>query len=144
MVKGPGTVILIGRSVLAKELHVAHLHRMAALDRSHHARHRVGMAAAVQCGARIVDIYAIERRGEAIRVALAPHLAVGDDVEACPLLVADGDDRSVVLRLFEPLGGDAPEFLGTYAGWKALAEFFAIDQPVGLGVASHQRRWQQR
>src|SRR6185369_8453790 len=75
---------------------------------------------------------------------LAPHLAVGDDVEACPLLVADGDDRSVVLRLFEPLRGDAPEFPGTYAGWKALAEVFAIDQPVGLGVASHQRRWQQR
>jgi hypothetical protein len=77
MVKGPGTVILIDAiGIGAKELHVAHLHRMEALDRSHHARHRVGMAAAVQCGARSVDIYAIERRGEAVGVALAPHLAV--------------------------------------------------------------------
>ena len=42
---------------------------------------------------------ALERGGEAVGVALAPHLAVGDDVDAGPLHVADGEQGGVVLRL---------------------------------------------
>ena len=75
----------------AQELDVAHLDRVLAPDLADDARHRIGMAAAVERGAGIVDVDAVERGGEAVRVALAPHLAVGDDVEPGALLVADGE-----------------------------------------------------
>jgi hypothetical protein len=48
---------------------------------------------------------ALQRRRKAVRVALAPHLAVGDDVDPGLLQVADREQRRVVLRLLE-------EFLG--------------------------------
>ena len=83
----------------AQELHVAHFDRMLAPDLADDARHRIGMAGAVERGAGIVDVDAFERGGEAVGVALAAHLAVGDDVEAGALLVADREQRRVVLRL---------------------------------------------
>src|SRR5438034_1879630 len=52
-------------------------------------------------GAGTVDIDAFERGGEAVGIAFAPDLAVGDDVEAGPLLRPDGEQRGVVLRLGE-------------------------------------------
>ena len=36
-----------------------------------------------------------------IRIALAPLLAVADDVDAGALLVADGEQRGIVLRGFQ-------------------------------------------
>ena len=68
--------------VPAQELQVADLDRVAAPDRAHDARHRIGMTAAIERRAGIVEIDAVERGGEAVGVALAPDLAVGDDVEA--------------------------------------------------------------
>jgi hypothetical protein len=73
----------------AEELHVVHFDRMPAAHLAGDPRHRIGMAGAVERGARIVDVDALERRGEAVGVALAPHFAVGDDIEAGALLVAD-------------------------------------------------------
>src|SRR5580700_6724163 len=78
------------------------------------ARYWIGMAGAVERGAGIVDIDAFERGGEAIRIALAPHLAVGDDIKTGALLVADGDPGCVVLRLVEQFGRDPPQLLGAY------------------------------
>ena len=118
----------------AQELHVAHLYRMAPLI----GPTTRGTGLGDRCGrarAGIVDIDAVERRGEAVGVALAAHLAVGDDVEAGALLVADGDQCGVVLRLFKPFGRDAPELPCAHARRKALAELLAVNQPVGLGVA---------
>src|SRR2546427_360625 len=57
------------------------------------------MARAVERGAGMVDIDAFERGGEAVGIAFAPDLAVGDDVEAGALLRPDGEQRGVVLRL---------------------------------------------
>src|SRR5438105_7378012 len=74
---------------------------MLAPDLADDARHRIGMARAVQRGAGMVDIDAFERGGEAVGIAFAPDLAVGDDVEARPLLRPDGEQRGVVLRLGE-------------------------------------------
>ncbi len=105
MVKGPGTVILMVRVVLARRnLHVVDLDRMLAPHLAGDARHRIGMAGAVERGAGIVDVDAFERGGEAVGVALAAHLAVGDDVEAGALLVVDREQRRVVLRLRQMLG----------------------------------------
>ncbi len=75
----------------AQELHVAHLDWMLAAYFAGDARHWIGMAGAVERGAGIVDVDAFQRGGEAVGVALAPLLAVGDDVEAGALLVADCD-----------------------------------------------------
>ena len=59
------------------------------------------MARAVERGSRVVEVDAVERGREAVRVALAPDLAVADDIEAGLLLGADRDDRRVVLGLVE-------------------------------------------
>ena len=62
----------------------------------------LGLPAAPGDRRRVVDVDAVERGGEAVRVALAAHLAVGDDVDAGALHVADREQRRVVLRLLEP------------------------------------------
>ena len=116
---------------------------MLAADLADDARYGIGMAAAVERGAGIVDVDAFERGGEAVGVALAPHFAVGDDVEPGALLGADGDERRVVLGLLEPFGRDAPELAHPDARRKAAGEILAVDQPVGLGVGADERRRQQ-
>ena len=88
----------------AQEFHVGDLDRMLAPHLAGDARHRIGVTGAVERGAGIVDVDAFERGGEAVGIALAAHLAVGDDVEAGALLVADRNARGVVLRLIEPFG----------------------------------------
>ena len=142
--KGPGTVILIDAvGVGAQEFDVLDFDRMLAPDLADDARHRIGMAGAVERGAGIVDIDAFERGGEAVGVALAPHLAVGDDVEAGALLVADGEHGGVVLRLVEEFRRDAPQFLRAHPRRKAAGELLAVDQPFGLRIGADQRGWQQ-
>jgi hypothetical protein len=126
--------------VRAQELEVAHLHRMLAGDRPDHARDRVRMPAAVQRGARVVDVDALQRGGEAVRIRLAAHLAVGQDVQAGALLVGDRDPRRVVLGLLEVLGRHAPQLPRPHARREAVAQPLAVDQPVGLRVRSDQAR----
>ncbi len=72
------------------------------------ARHRRRPARARLDEAGLRDIDAFERGGEAIRIAFAPHLAVGDDIDAGPLHITDGDDGGVVLRLLKILLRHAP------------------------------------
>src|SRR6266446_7070860 len=90
--------------------------------------------------ARVVEVEACERGGEAVRVAFAPGLAVGDDVEARLLLRPDGEERGVVLRLREIGLRNAPQLGGAHAGRDVLCQPLAVDQPVGLRVASHESR----
>ena len=127
-----------------KELDVAYLHRAPAPDAPYHARNRIGMTAAVERCPRIVNVNTLERGGETVRVTLAAHLAIGDDVEPSALLVADRQDGGVILRLLEPFRRNAPQLPRPHARRKALAQLLAVDQPVGLRVAPHQRRGQQR
>ncbi len=82
------------------------------------------MAGAVERRAGIVDVDAFERGGEAVGVALAPHLAVGDDVEAGALLVVDGEQGCVVLRLRQCSGGTVHNSLARTRGGKRPASFF--------------------
>ncbi len=86
--------------------------------------------------AGVVEVDALERGREAVRVALAPDLAVADDVEAGVFLRADRDQRRVVLRLGEVLGRDAPELLRAHARREAAGELGAVDQPLGLREAA--------
>src|SRR3712207_8245602 len=55
--------------------------RPRAADGADDARHRVGVAAAVEGRAGVVEVDAGERGGEVVGVALPPDLAVGDDVQ---------------------------------------------------------------
>jgi hypothetical protein len=57
----------------------------------------------------VIRVDALERGGESVGVAFAADLAVGDDVDAGALLVADREQRGVVLRLIEPGRLDAPQ-----------------------------------
>ena len=104
-----------------EELEVGHLDRVLAADLADDARHRVGMAAAIERGARVVEVDTLERGGEAVGVALAPDLAVGDDVEAGALLGADRQDRGVILRLGQVLRADTPQLGGAHARRKRPA-----------------------
>ena len=101
------------------------------------------MAGAVERGAGIVDVDAVERGGEAVGIALAAHLAVGDDVEADLLLVADRQQRGVVLRLLQPFGRDPPQLLRAHARRKAPGELLAVDQPFRLRIGPDQRGGKQ-
>ncbi len=64
----------------AQELDVAHLDRPRPPDRPDHPRHGARLADAIELRAGVVDVDAVERGREAVRVAFPPHLAVGDDV----------------------------------------------------------------
>ena len=88
---------------------------------------------------RVVAVHAVERGGEAVRIAFAPHLAVGDDVETGAFLVADGENGRVVLRLLEHDSLDAPEFARARSRRDDFRQPLAVDQPVWLRIASHQR-----
>src|SRR5687768_13024268 len=96
------------------------------------------MPGAVERAAGVVDVHALEGGGEAVRVALAAGLAVGDDVEARRLLRADGEHRGIVLSLFQKILVDAPELSGAHARREAPGELLAVDQPLGLRIASGQ------
>ena len=82
MVNGPGTVIFTLRSVWRRRnFRSSTSTGMLAADFPDDARHRIGMAGAVEGDAGIVDVDPFQRGGEAVRIALPPDLAVGDDVE---------------------------------------------------------------
>ena len=98
------------------------------------------MARAVERDARVVQVDAVEGRREAVRVALPPHLAVGDDVHACALHVANRESGCVVLGFLEVLLPDAPELACAHARRKSVAEPLAVDQPLGLRVAPDDGR----
>ena len=125
--------------VTAQEFEVAHLHRLAATDLTAHARHRNRLAAAVERGAVIFHVDAVERGGEAVRIALAAHLAIGNDVEPRRLLLTDGDDGGIVPRLLEQLGIDLPQLNRARARGKAAGKLRPVDQPVGLRIRADQR-----
>ena len=102
------------------------------------ARHGVRMAAAIERHARVVDVDAIERGGEAVRIAFAADFAVGDDVEPGRFLGADGEHRCIVLCLGEQRLRYAPQLARAYARRKTLREPRAVDEPLGLRIAADE------
>jgi hypothetical protein len=115
------------------------LHGLAAPDLADHARHRHGLSRPVHGCAGIVEVHALQGVGEPVRVAFPPHLAVGDDVHAGAMLILQGDDRGVVLGLFEGKGVHLPQGVEQDSGRQPLAEPIAIYEPRGLCVAADQR-----
>ena len=97
------------------------------------------MAGAIDRDAGVVEIDAVERGREAVRVALPAHLAVADHVDAGFLHVSDREQRGVVLSLLQEAFFYAPELSRAHARRKAAAEAFAVDQPFRLWIAAHDR-----
>jgi hypothetical protein len=133
------------RRVRLQELGVAQFDRTAPADRPHHPRHwrRAAAAAADMAGMFAID--AVERQCETVGVAFAADLAVADDIDAGPFHLADREDRRIVLRLFEPGLGDAPDVTCTDPRHAVMRERRAVDQPIGLRIATdHRGRDQMR
>ncbi len=101
------------------------------------------MARTVEGGSGVLQVDPFQGRGEAVRVTLAPDFAVGDDVEAGFFLGAYSQDRGVILGLAQERLGDAPQRLHPDARREASGKARPVDQPVGLRITSHQRRWKQ-
>jgi hypothetical protein len=108
-------------------------------DRAGDPGHRVGDAGAAEQGARVVQVHAVQRGGEPVRIALPDLLAVGDDVQPGPLLVAQREQGGVPLSLLQVRGADPPQFTGPDPGRQPVAEPVPVDEPVRLRVAADQR-----
>ena len=119
----------------AQELKIAHFDRPAPFDGGMHARHLNFSPCTALDRRRIVGIHAFERRDKIIRIAFAAHFAIGDDVDAGALHVADRQDCRVILRFLQAVRGDAPQFMHVDAR-HALGKQRAVDQPVGLRIAA--------
>ena len=111
-------------------------------DRADHPRDGVLVTGPVERDPRCVEIDAVERRREVVRVALAAHLAVRDDVDSGLLHVTDGETGRVVLRLLEERLRHTPELPGPNARRQPVAESLAVDEPVGLRIAPDDGRLQ--
>ena len=127
-----------------EELEVTALDRTWPADRADHAGHRVRVAAAVQRLAGVVDVDALERRGEVVGVALPACLAVGQYVETCGLLGTDREHRRVVLGLLERVGSGEPQLPGPHPRREPAGQPGSVDQPVRLRIAADQRGGEER
>ena len=121
-----------------QEFNVADLYGVLAADLADDARHWIRMAGPVERGAWIVDIDPLERSSEAIRVAFATLLPVRDDIEPGTLLVANSENRCIVLRFFEEFRIDAPQLPRSHAWWKAPGKLLAVDQPIWLRIGANE------
>ena len=122
----------------AQEGHVLHLDRVAPPDRPGHPRHRVRVAAAVQRGARIVDVDAIQRGSEPVGIALPADLAVGHDVQAGQFLGPDGEQGRVPLRLVQIVGRHPPQLGSPDPRREAVPQPLAVDEPIRLRIAANE------
>ena len=124
-------------SVGAQELDVAHLDRPRPADRASYPRYGRGAAGAGRLQhRRCVLVDAIERGREMVGIAFAPHLPIGNNIDAGPLHVANSEQGGVVLRLGQLRLGDTPQLLAAHAGHRARLHRLAVDQPVRLRIAA--------
>jgi len=139
-VNGPGTVILIGRSVFrAQELHIAHRDRTQPPNAPDDPRHERRLAGAADDGARIIEVDTFERGRKPVEVALAPHLAVRHDIDAGALLIANGNQCGIVLCLLERLGSDPPQLAHPDPRRRIRGEHRPVNQPVRLRIRADER-----
>jgi len=82
----------------AQKFDIAHLDRPEAPDRADNPRHDDGAAGAPHDGRGVVEIDPRQCRRKSVRVALAADFAIGDDVDAGALHVADREPGRIVLR----------------------------------------------
>ena len=114
-------------AVAAQKHCIANLYGLRAPDRADHAGYLHGLPAAASNGAGLVDINPLQGGGEAIGITLAAHFAVRNDVDTGLLHGPDGEQGSVVLRLFQERLGNAPQLTRSDAWNPAFAQQLLID-----------------
>jgi hypothetical protein len=93
--------------VALEELQIIDLDWPHAANRPDNARHWIGVAGPVERCSRMVDVDSLEGSRESVRIAFAPYLSIGDDIETGLLLRLDREDRRVVLGFGQERLGDA-------------------------------------
>ena len=89
--EGAGQRDLGGEACVASQkFHVTALDRFGAAQPRHHPRHQSFRTVSRADHAGLVVVHALQRGRESVRIALATHLSVGDDVDAGSLHVAYG------------------------------------------------------
>ena len=106
--------------------------------------HRHDLPGAVQALAVTGSVDAVERVDEAVGVALAPHLAVGDDVEPGAHLFEHRQLGGIALRFAEELVGHPPQRVALDAHGQVAVEVVLVDQPARLAPAPDERGRQHR
>ena len=76
---------------------------MLARDFANDTRYQGLLATPANNCAGIVGINSLQRRREKIRIAFAAHFAIGDYVHARALLISNGKECRVILRLIETI-----------------------------------------
>ena len=125
--------------VSSQELHIPHVDRAQPPNAPDDPRHERRLAGAADHGTRIIEVDAVERGRKPVEVALAPHLAVRHDIDAGALLIANGNQRGIVLCLLEKLGGDAPELPHPHTRRGIGGEQRSVDQPLRLRIRADDR-----
>ena len=141
MVNGPGQRDLdraVG--IGAQEFDVADFHRPAAADAGDDAGDEGRTVAAADDLAGLLEVDALQRGREMVGVAFAPDLAVGDDVDAGALHVADGEDGRVVLRQLQQFAGEAPHLRRAHARHLVVVQALR-GRPASPAAGSCRRRW---
>ena len=124
----------MGRSVLRAGHHVPDLNRLPAPDFADHPRYDLNLARRARWDLRrIVAVHAVECGRKAVGIAFAPYLAIGHDIDAGALLVADRQDGGVVLSLLEMGWVDAPQLPRMSPRRDDLRQTPAIDRQSGCG-----------
>src|SRR5207247_1396317 len=85
-----------------------------------------------------------ERGRKPVEICLATHLAVRHDIDAGALLIANGNQRRIVLRLFEQRGGHPPELSHPDARRRIRGEQRSVDEPLRLRIRPDDRCRKQR
>jgi hypothetical protein len=98
-----------------------------------------GLPDAVDGGAGGDGIHAVQRGGELVEVALAPLLAIGDDVDVGGLHVGHREADGVVLGRLQERLGDPPHLAHAHARHRVGSQPLVIHQPARLGIAPHHR-----
>jgi len=117
-----------------------HLDRPQPPDLADNARHHDCAAGAPHDGRGVVEIDPRKGGRKAVRIAFATDLAIGDDIDPGAFHVADREPRRIVLCCFEPRLGHPPQLLRAHPHRSLVRQLVAVDQPVGLRVASDHRR----
>src|SRR3981189_1972717 len=76
-------------------------------------------------------------------MAPPPHLTVSEDIETSTLLISNGQNRGVVLRLLKPFRSNPPQPLSANARGHFLCEFLAIDPPIRVRIGTYESSWEE-
>ena len=95
------------------------------------------MTGAVEANTRVINVYAVQCRGNSIGVTLTPDFSICDDIQTRILLGSDGQKGRILHGFFKIRLFNSPKFFGSYSGRKTARQLRSIDQPIGLRITAN-------